>query len=108
MRAAQVPAARSRAEVAALTADLPAGLTTRLPRASDISTGAGMSIGAAGVLTAFLVWQPEDSLAFVTALAAAVTVLLAPLVTVGLVIDAWHQRQLGRQLRLGSAPSASE
>ena len=36
-----------------------------------------MSIGAAGVLTAFLVWQPEDSLAFVTALAAAVTVLLA-------------------------------
>jgi hypothetical protein len=107
-RAAQVPGARSRAEVAALTADLPAGLTTRLPRASDVWTGAGMSIGAAGVLAAFLVWQPEDSLAFVTALAAAVTVLLAPPVTVGLVIDAWHQRRLGRQLRLGSAPRASE
>jgi hypothetical protein len=35
-------------------------------------------------------------------------VLLAPPVTVGLVIDAWHQRRLGRQLRLGSAPRASE
>ena len=34
-----MPAARSRAELAALTADLPAGLTTRLPRASDIWTG---------------------------------------------------------------------
>ena len=35
-RAAQVPTARSRAELAALTAGLPAGLTPRLPRASDI------------------------------------------------------------------------
>jgi hypothetical protein len=107
-RAAQVPAARSRAELAALTADLPAGLTTRLPRASDIWTGAGMSMSAAGVLAAFLVWQPDDSLAFVAALAAAVTVLLAPPVTVGVMVDAWHQRRLGRQLRLGPAPSPSE
>jgi hypothetical protein len=107
-RAAQVPAARSRAELAALIADLPAGLTTRLPRASDVWTGAGMSIGAAGVLAAFMVWQPDDSLAFVTALAAGATVLLATPVTVGLMVDARHQRRLGRQLRLGPAPSASE
>ena len=107
-RAAQVPAARSRAELAALTADLPAGLTTRLPRASDIWTGAGMSVSAAGVLAAFLVWQPDDSLAFAAALAAAVTVLLAPPVPVGVMVDAWHQRRLGRQLRLGPAPSPSE
>jgi Domain of unknown function (DUF1707) len=107
MRAAQVPAARSRAELAALTADLPAGLTTRLPRASDVWTGAGMSIGAAGVLAALLLLQPDDFLAFATALAAAATVLLAPPITVGLMIDARHQSRLGRQLRLGPALSAN-
>ena len=67
-----------------------------------------MSMSAAGVLAAFLVWQPGNSLAFVAALAAAVTVLLAPPVTVGVMVDAWHQRRLGRQLRLGPAPSPSE
>jgi hypothetical protein len=44
-RAAQAPAARSRAELAALTAGLPAGLTTRLPRASDVWTGVKADAG---------------------------------------------------------------
>jgi hypothetical protein len=48
------------------------------------------------VLAALVLWGPDNFLAFVTALSAAATVLLAPPITVGLVIDARHQRRSGR------------
>ena len=95
-RAAQASAARSHAELAPLTADLPAGLTARLPTARDAWTGVCVSIAAVGVLAALLLWHPDDLLAFVTALAAAATVLMAPPVTVGLIVDARHQKRSGR------------
>jgi len=66
-----------------------------------------VSIAAASVLAALLLWQPDDLLAFVTALFTAATVLLAPPITVGLVVDARHQKRAGRLLRLGPAPGAS-
>jgi hypothetical protein len=97
-RAAQASTARSLAELAPLTADLPAGLTARLPTARDAWTGVCVSIAAAGVLAALLLWHPDDLLAFVAALFAAATVLLAPPVTVGLIADARHQKRSGRSL----------
>jgi Domain of unknown function (DUF1707) len=105
-RAAQAPAARSRAELTALTADLPADLAARLPKARDAWTGACVSFAAASVLTALLLWGPDDFAAFALALFAAATVLLAPPVTVGLMVDARHQKRTSGQLRLGPAPSA--
>jgi hypothetical protein len=105
-RAAQASEARSRAELAALTADLPADLTARLPKARDAWTGVCVSIAAASVLAALVLWQPDDLLAFAAALSAAATVLLAPPITVGLIVDARHQRRTGGQLRLGPTPSA--
>jgi hypothetical protein len=49
--------------------------------------------------------QEELSAAFMTAGLCAATVLLAPPVTVGLIVDARHQKRAGGQLRLGPAPS---
>jgi hypothetical protein len=100
-RVAQASAGRSRAELDALTADLPADLATRLPTAGHAWAGVGVSIGAVGVLAILLLWQPDDFLAFATALFAAATVLLAPPITVGLIVDARHQKRTGGQLRLG-------
>jgi Domain of unknown function (DUF1707) len=105
-RAAQAPAARSRAELTALTADLPADLAARLPKARDAWTGACVSFAAASVLTALLLWGPDDFAAFALALFAAATVLLAPPITVGLMVDARYQKRTGGQLRLGPAPNA--
>jgi hypothetical protein len=95
-RAAQASAAQSRAELVPLTADLPAGLSARLPKARDAWAGVGVSIAAAGVLAVLVLWAPDNFLAFVTALAAAATVLLAPPITVGLIVDARHQKRSGR------------
>ena len=94
-RAAQASAARSRTDLAALTADLPANLTARLPTARDAWTGACVSIAAASVLAALLLWHPDDFLAFSLALFAAATVLLAPPITVGLMVGARHQKRSG-------------
>ena len=105
-RTAQVPAARSRGELAALTADLPAGLTARLPTARDARTGICASMAAASVLAALVLWQPDSFPAFALALLAAATVILAPPITVGLMVDARHQKRTGGQLRLGPAPGA--
>ena len=106
-RTARVPAAQSRAELAALTADLPADLAARLPRRRDAWTGVGASIAAASVLAALALWQPDNFPAFALALLAAGTVILAPPITVGLMVDARHQKATGGQLRLGPAPSTS-
>ena len=107
VRAAQASAVRSRAELAALTADLPADLAARLPRRRDAWTGVGASIAAASVLAALALWQPDNFPAFALALLAAGTVILAPPITVGLMVDARHQKATGGQLRLGPAPSTS-
>jgi hypothetical protein len=106
-RAAQASAAQSGAELAPLTADLPADLAARLPRARDAWTGACVSFAAASVLAALLLWGPDNFGAFALALFAAATVLLAPPITVGLLVDARHQKRTGGQLRLGSTPSAA-
>lgn len=108
-RTAQVPAAPavwSRAEQDALTADLPDDLTARRPTAREAWTGVGVSAAASGVLAALLATQPDNSLAFATAILSAATVLLAPPITVGLIADALHEKRAGGQLRLRLAPSA--
>ena len=105
-RAAQASASRSCAELAALTADLPVGRTARLPKTRDGWTGACVVIAAASVLAALLRWQPDNYLAFAMALLAATTLILAPPITVGLMVDARHQKRRGAQLRAGPAPGA--
>ena len=107
-RAAQVSASRTRAEMAPLTADLTADLGVRLPTVRDARTGACVSFAAASVLAAFLLWQPNNAPAFFLAIVAAVTMLVAPPVTVGLMVDARHQKRTDGQLRLGTTPSAGE
>jgi uncharacterized membrane protein len=105
-RAALAPAARSRDELAALTADLPADLAARLPKASYAWTGVGVIVAAASVAAAIVLWQPDNYPAFALALLAGATLILAPPITVGLIVDARHQKRSGRQLRLIPAPSA--
>jgi hypothetical protein len=97
-RAAQVSASRCHADLAALIADLPAGLATRPPTTRDVRTGVCTIIVAAGVLAAVLLTNPDNALAFVVFLFAAATLLVAPGITLGLVLDARHQK---RQLPLG-------
>jgi uncharacterized protein DUF1707 len=100
------PSAWPRAEQNALIADLPADMTARQPSATEACIGAGASITAVGVLAALILAGPDNYLAFLTAGASAATVLLAPPITVGLIVDARHQKRAGGQLRLGPAPSA--
>ena len=54
----------ARDELAALTADLPAGLLAQPPRASYARAGVCLTIAAAIVVAAVLLWQPEGGLAF--------------------------------------------
>ena len=107
-RTAQVraaPSAWSRADQDALIADLPADMTARRPSVLEAWLGAGASAAAAGSLAALVLVGFDNSLAFMTAGLCAATVLLAPPVTVGLIVDARHQKRAGGQLRLGPAPS---
>ena len=105
-RAAQASATRSRAGLAALTTDLPADLTARLPKASYGLTGVCVVIAAASVAAAIVLWQPDNYPAFALALLAGATLILAPPITVGLMVDARHQKRSGGQLRLGQTPRA--
>jgi uncharacterized protein DUF1707 len=105
-RAAQVSASRSYADLAALIADLPAGLATRPPTAGDVRAGVYVIIAAAGVLAAILLWRPDNFAAFAMALLAGATLLVAPVMTVGLMIDVRHQKRSGGQLPPGPTPSA--
>ena len=105
-RAAQASATRSRAELAALTTDLPADLTARLPKASYGLTGVCVVIGAASVAAAIVLWQPDNYPAFALALLTGAILIVAPPITVGLMVDARHQKRSGGQLRLGPAPAA--
>jgi hypothetical protein len=96
-RVTTASAAQSMAELAALTADLPASLTTRRPAVRDVWLGVGLTVAAVGVLAVIVVLQPDNSLAFLAALAAALTILVAPGITVGLMIDVRHQRRSARR-----------
>jgi hypothetical protein len=118
-RTAQASASRSRAELAALTADLPGGLTAVPPTARDVRIAVGMIIAAAGVLAAILLTNPDNILAFLAALGAIATLILVPPITVGLIIDVRHRKRPGGQpppgelppggqLPPGPAPSAGE
>jgi DUF1707 SHOCT-like domain len=105
-RTAQASASRSRAELAALTADLPDGLTAVPPTARDVRIGIGMIIAAAGVLAAIVLTDPDNILAFLAALGAVAILILVPPITVGLIIDVRHQKRSGGQLPPGPTPSA--
>jgi hypothetical protein len=96
-RAAQVSASRCHADLAALIADLPAGLATRPPTTRDVRKGVSAIIAAVGVLAAVLLSNPDNALAFIAFLAAAATLLLAPVTTVGLIFDVRHQKRSGGQ-----------
>jgi hypothetical protein len=98
-RVGQASASRTHAELAALTADLPAGLTAaRPPTAKDVRTGVLVIIVAASVLGVILLWTPDNMLAFVAALTAVATVIVAAPITVGLMVDARHQKRSGGRL----------
>jgi hypothetical protein len=100
-RTAGASVSRSHAELAALTADLPAGLTAVPPTARDVRIGVGMSITAACVLAALLLWRPDNGLAFIAFLGAAAILIVLPVITVGLIVDVRHQKRSGGQLPPG-------
>jgi hypothetical protein len=88
---------RSADELATLTADLPPGIAARLPVGRDVWIGVGLILAAVGVLATIVAFQPDNALAFVAALGAAVTILFAPGITVALMIDVRHQRRSARR-----------
>ena len=97
-RMGQVSASRSRAGLAALTADLPVGrmdAPARPPTARDVRIGVSVSIAAASVAAAILLWQPDNALAFMTFVVAAVTLLVTPIVTAGMMVDVRRQKRSG-------------
>ncbi len=105
-RAAQASGARSNAELAALTADLPAGLLARPPKASDVWKAVGVIVAAASVLGVIMLWSPDNYPAFAMGLFAAATLIVAPVITVGLIFDVRHQKRSGGQLPPGPTPNA--
>ncbi|HET9972524.1 MAG TPA: DUF1707 domain-containing protein [Streptosporangiaceae bacterium] len=98
-RSALVPASRCWADLDALIADLPAGLASQLPKARDVKAGACVSAGAASVLAALLLSSPDDLLAFVLALLCLATLVVVPVVTVGLWVDVRHQKKRHQKKR---------
>jgi hypothetical protein len=57
---AQASASRSHTELAALTADLPAGLTARPPTGRDVWIGGGLIMATISVLAAIVLLKPEN------------------------------------------------
>jgi uncharacterized protein DUF1707 len=98
-RSALVPASRCWADLDALIADLPAGLASQLPKARDVRAGVCVSAGAASVLAALVLSSPDDMLAFVLALLCLATLIVVPVVTVGLWADVRHQKKRSRRRR---------
>jgi hypothetical protein len=99
-RAAQASASWSGADLAALVADLPVGridAPARPPTANDVRVGVCVIIAAASVAAGILLWQPDDGLAFMAFIVAAVTLLVTPIVTVGMMVDVRHQKRSGGQ-----------
>jgi Domain of unknown function (DUF1707) len=109
VRAGQALAARTYAELAALTADIPAGPTEAQPLRKPARTTArppmnrrilgpvGMIPTAATVLGILLLAQPDNIEGFAAGLLAAVTVVVASAVTLVLMLKSRHQRHSGRQ-----------
>jgi hypothetical protein len=93
-RAARVPASRVQADLDGLIADLPAGLATKPPTAGDVWTGVGLIIAAAGVIAAIVLSKPDSYLASIAFLGAAATLIVAPVITVGLMFDVRHQKRI--------------
>jgi hypothetical protein len=106
-RVGQASASRSRAELAALIADLPVGrmnAPASPPTGKDVWTGVGVIIAAAGVAAAILLWHPNNGGAFLLFIVAAVILLVAPIVTVGMMVDVRRQKKSGGQLSAGLTP----
>lgn len=98
-RVEQASASRTHADLAALTADIPAGSSAaRPPTAKDARMGVLVILIAASVLGALVLLQPDNMLAVMTAFMAAATVIVALPITVGLMFDARHQKRSGGQL----------
>ena len=98
-RVGQASASQTHADLAVLIADIPAGsATARPPTANDARLGVCVVVVAASVLGLILWWQPDNGLAFMTAFLAAATVIVGAPVTVGLMVDARHQKRSGGQL----------
>ena len=105
-RTARASVSRSRAELTALTADLPDGITALPPTPRDVQIALGVIIAAAGVLAAIVLANPDNMLAFMAALGAIAILILVPVITVGLIIDVRHQKRSGGQLPPGPTPGA--
>ena len=106
-RIGRASASRSRAELAALTADLPVGridAPIRPPRAGDAWICVSVIIAAASVVVAVLLTNLDNGWAFLAFSMAAVTLLVAPIVTAGVLIDVRHQKRSGGQLPPLPAP----
>jgi len=98
-RVGQASSSQTHADLAALIADIPAGsATARPPTANDARIGVCVIIVAASVLGAILWWQPDNMAAFMMAFLAAATVVVGTPITVGLIVDARHQKRSGGQL----------
>jgi len=103
-RVGQASASPSLAELVALLADLPVGLMNapvRPPTRRDVWTGVGMIIAAAGVTAGMLLWHPGNSWAFLVFIIAAVILLVAPIPTVGMMVDLRRQQRSGGQRARG-------
>ena len=97
-RVAQAAALRSRAELATLLADLPVGrmnVSVRPPMKRDVRIGLGVTILAAGVIAALVLTSPDNSLAFLLLILATITLLVTPIVTVGMAIDVRRRKRRG-------------
>ncbi len=95
----QAATSQTHADLAALIADIPAGSAAAPPpTAKDVRAGVLVILIAAGVLGALLLWQPGNMLAVMTAFVAAATVIVGTPITVGLMVDARHQKRSGGQL----------
>ncbi len=109
MRAGQALTARTYAELAVLTADIPAEPTeaqplrkparakARPPMNRRVLAPVSMIPIAATVLGVLLLARPDNIEGFAAGLLAAATVVLASAVTVVLMLKSWHQRHSGRQ-----------
>jgi hypothetical protein len=72
------------------------------PRSRDVRIGVGVIIAAASVLAAVVLTAPDNYLAFTAALGAIATLIVAPVITVGLMIDVRHQKRSGGHLPPGA------
>ncbi len=111
-RVGQAFAARTYAELAALTADLPAARPPRKPAQAQARTSANTSVMACmrviTIAIAVIVIQVAylDDWALLTVPAAVLTIFTASLVALHLMLESRHQKRSGRQLPPGPAAGA--